>query len=106
MIAARKDALAKSRQETKKENNSQQISESDNRSGSTSTNRGNLPSYAKKLDSILKLELLVKESSEKIGSIWNEYHSGKDCVSASIPSDFYFKLSARGKQFPMVNFVN
>ena len=66
-----------------------------------------LPSYAKSLDQIIKMEKIAEESSESISLIWNKYHASQDCLSSSIPSDSYTKLFQRGKQFPMVitNFI-
>lgn len=61
-----------------------------------------LPSYAQKLNDIVNMNLLQNESAEKISTIWNSFHSSKDCLSASIPSDTYMQLHARGKEFPMV----
>jgi negative regulator of genetic competence, sporulation and motility len=61
-----------------------------------------LPSFAKKLEDVLKIDLIQDKTPEEISKIWNLYHASKDCVSAAIPADFYQKLYARGKQFPMV----
>ncbi|KAI8926404.1 ATP11 protein-domain-containing protein [Entophlyctis helioformis] len=60
-----------------------------------------LPSYAKTLDQIVKVELLEKESPTSIADIWNKYHSAKTGLSASIDAAFYQKLHERGRQFPM-----
>lgn len=68
-------------------------------------NDSKLPSYCKSLDQIVKLELLEKESPEKISEIWNSYHSGRDAVSASLDANIYSNLHEKGKQFPMV-FLN
>ena len=61
-----------------------------------------LPSYCKSLDEILKVDLIKNESSQKIGEIWNTYHSARDALSASLDAEFYEKLHAKSKQIPMV----
>ncbi|EGF81341.1 hypothetical protein BATDEDRAFT_24227 [Batrachochytrium dendrobatidis JAM81] len=60
-----------------------------------------LPSYEKKLDQIVKLELLMKETPEMVSIIWNKYHSDKNCLSASIDSATYKKLHQRGRKYPL-----
>eukprot|EP00842_Homolaphlyctis_polyrhiza_P005424 jgi/Hompol1/5883/HPOL_000182-RA len=60
-----------------------------------------LPSYAKKLNDIVKIDLLMNESAETIGSIWNKFHATKDCLSASLDAQLYSKLYQRGRQFPI-----
>jgi len=54
----------------------------------------------KKLDDILKVELIKDESPERIAEIWTEYHSKKDCVHAVIPSEEYKEMFIRAKEFP------
>ncbi len=61
-----------------------------------------LPSHVTTLNDIVKLDLLKNENAEKIGEIWNGYHSTKDVISASLDSSFYEKLYSRSKEFPMV----
>lgn len=60
-----------------------------------------LPSHVKTLDEILKLKLIAEETSEKIGEIWNSYHSTRKALSACLTADFYKQLHAKGKQYPM-----
>ncbi|KAJ3322112.1 hypothetical protein HDV06_003563 [Boothiomyces sp. JEL0866] len=67
--------------------------------GKKSTDK--LPSYAKSLNEILKVELLENESNEKISEIWNTYHSSREACSASLDKQFYDKLHAKGKEYPM-----
>lgn len=55
----------------------------------------------KKLDDIMKLDLLEGKSADEIKSIWLEYHKGKEVLSASIPTATYELLSKRGKEFPL-----
>jgi len=54
----------------------------------------------KKLDDVLKVDLIKDESAERIGEIWSEFHSQKDCVHAIIPADDYKEMFKRAKQFP------
>lgn len=64
----------------------------------------NLPPHFKTLDEIVKLDLLWNESVEKIGEIWNTYHSTRKCLSACLDSTFFDKLLSKGKLFPMVRY--
>lgn len=80
------------------------------RSSSTSTTAkstlNNLPPDVKRLDDIVKLDLLKNESAEKIGEIWNTFHSTRSsCLSACLDSTFYDSLLSKSKLFPMVNRV-
>lgn len=54
------------------------------------------------LDKFVKVELLEKETPEKIAEIWNAGHANKDCITAVIPSDIYDKLYKRSQEYPMV----
>lgn len=44
------------------------------------------------LDDIVKLDMLKDLSKEEIEQIWSAYHSKKDCIYASIPSETYDTL--------------
>ena len=66
----------------------------------------NLPPDVKRLDDIVKLDLLKNESAEKIGEIWNTFHSTRSsCLSACLDSNFYDSLLSKSKLYPMVNRV-
>ncbi|CAO3624378.1 unnamed protein product [Cunninghamella blakesleeana] len=58
-------------------------------------------SSAPTLDKIVKLELFEKEDRETIEKIWTQYHSDKDCITATIPSDIYDTLYKRSQKYPM-----
>jgi len=55
----------------------------------------------KKLDDVLKVDLIKNETPERIAEIWTEYHSQKDCVHAVIPADEYKEMWKRAKDFPL-----
>ena len=69
-------------------------------------NNNALPSTCKKLDEIVKIEMLNNETAERIGQIWNGYHASKNGISASLDGDFYKKLYERSCKYPMVYFSN
>jgi ATP synthase mitochondrial F1 complex assembly factor 1 len=53
------------------------------------------------LQQIVKLELLVNEESEKIKTIWADYHAPKDdAVAATLSGDDYKLLKQRAKSAP------
>ncbi|KAJ3298743.1 hypothetical protein HK104_010308 [Borealophlyctis nickersoniae] len=60
-----------------------------------------LPSHVKTLADIVDLEKFGKESAENISTLWNTYHSARECLSAVIPAETYRKLTARAKEFPL-----
>lgn len=60
-----------------------------------------LPPAVKKLDQIMKLDKLADLDGEAISQLWTQYHSTKDMISATIPSETYAKLLARGRRYPM-----
>ncbi|KAI8508934.1 ATP synthase mitochondrial F1 complex assembly factor 1 [Branchiostoma belcheri] len=55
---------------------------------------------AKKLDSVLRTELIQDKTAEEIGKIWTDYHAQKDAVCAVIPKDTYALLHARTNMCP------
>lgn len=55
------------------------------------------------LDNIVKLDLLKDKSTEEIIDIWRDYHSKKDCIFATIPTDKYDIMHANIRLYP--NFV-
>eukprot|EP00096_Caligus_rogercresseyi_P013483 TRINITY_DN6124_c0_g2_i2.p1 TRINITY_DN6124_c0_g2~~TRINITY_DN6124_c0_g2_i2.p1 ORF type:complete len:299 (-),score=98.79 TRINITY_DN6124_c0_g2_i2:231-1127(-) len=58
-----------------------------------------LPFKEKKLDSIMKTELLMDKSKEEISSIWQEYHSKKTSISAVIPVEVFDEMKIRFREF-------
>lgn len=58
----------------------------------------------KKLADIMKIELLENKTAQEIKHIWLEYHSKKDVIAATIPTETYNQLLARSKEFPLFIF--
>lgn len=58
----------------------------------------------KKLDDIMKVDLLEGKTAEEIKSIWIEYHKQKDVLVATIPTETYNLLQVRGKSYPLFIF--
>lgn len=56
------------------------------------------------LNEIVKLDLLEKEDTKKITSIWLQYHRKKDCLSAVIPKETYHLLLDKSKDCPLFVF--
>lgn len=54
----------------------------------------------KKLDDILKIELVEDKNASEIQSIWEEYHKNKEVISATIPRDLYTVQQENMKQYP------
>ncbi|KAL0881279.1 hypothetical protein ABMA27_001163 [Loxostege sticticalis] len=54
----------------------------------------------KKLDDILKIELVEDKNASEIQSIWEEYHKNKEVISATIPRDLYTVQQENMKQHP------
>lgn len=55
----------------------------------------------KKLDDIMKLDLLQDKSADEIKSIWLDYHKQKDVLVATIPTETFKLLSERAKKHPL-----
>jgi len=53
----------------------------------------------KKLDDVIKVDLLAEKTSEEIGNIWSEHYRTKDAVSAVIPKDTYDVMKERFTEF-------
>lgn len=51
------------------------------------------------LDKIMKVDLIRDKSASEIEKIWQEYHSKKDCISATIPTKDFNKLEERSSKF-------
>jgi ATP synthase F1 complex assembly factor 1 len=64
--------------------------------------KGEIP--YKKLEDIMKLDLLQGKSVEEITKIWLEYHKDKPAIAAVIPSATFDKLMENAKKFPMFIF--
>lgn len=60
----------------------------------------NAPSKDKKLDDILKIELVKDKNAAEIQAIWEEYHKNKEAISATIPKDLYGVLQENMRQYP------
>lgn len=58
----------------------------------------------KKLEDIMKLELVEGKSVEEIKTIWLEYHKQKDSIAAVIPTEFFDKMMTTAKQHPVFIF--
>ena len=52
------------------------------------------------LDDIVKLDLMQDKTAEEISQIWNEYHSKKDGIYATIPADVYNTLFKNSVTYP------
>ncbi|KAJ2996602.1 kinesin-like protein Klp5 [Globomyces sp. JEL0801] len=98
----REKKLAKEAEELQNQKNSNPSNPENDKNKNTKPNRkSDVPSYTKSLDEIVKLDLLVNETSEKIGQIWNAYHFARKGVSAALDAEFYDKLHARSVKYPM-----
>lgn len=58
----------------------------------------------KKLEDIMKLDLLEGKSSEEIKQIWLEYHRQKPSIAAAIPSEVFDTLMENARKFPIFIF--
>lgn len=58
----------------------------------------------KNLDSIFKTNLVKNKDSTEIQTIWEEYHKGKEVISATIPLKLYEMITDNMHQFPMFVF--
>lgn len=58
----------------------------------------------KKLEDIMKLDLLEGKPSEEIKKIWLEYHKQKDSIAAAIPTDTFNKIMETAKKYPIFIF--
>jgi len=69
--------------------------------GQPKENRSISPSQIKqkKLEDIMKIELLADLSFDEVGKIWTEHYKNKDAVSAVIPADTYKQMSERFREF-------
>lgn len=55
----------------------------------------------KRLSDIMKVELLADKTADEIAKIWLDYHKEKDVLVATIPTETFNLLTARGKESPI-----
>lgn len=58
-------------------------------------------SQNKKLDDIMKIDLIKDKSADEIKHIWNQYHKQKDVISATMTVEQFDRLMERGKDNPI-----
>lgn len=58
----------------------------------------------KKLEDIMKLDLIEGKPVDEIKAIWLEYHTKKDVLAATIPSEAFEKLMENAKKHPLFIF--
>lgn len=54
----------------------------------------------KKLNDILKIDLIKDKDATEIETIWQEYHKEKDVIAATIQQDVYEGLRENMRQYP------
>ncbi|XP_075236014.1 ATP synthase mitochondrial F1 complex assembly factor 1 [Lycorma delicatula] len=68
---------------------------------------GNLKPYnnalqkPKKLNDILKTDLIKDKNKDEISEIWLQYHKTKDAIAATIPNQTYDSIMSRGSKYPV-----
>jgi len=64
-------------------------------------NRSVSPSQKKqkKLDDVMKTELLEDLNFEEVGKLWTEHYKNRDAVSAVIPAETFQQMSERFREF-------
>lgn len=55
----------------------------------------------KKLDEVMKVELLGDKTADELKNIWLEYHKQKDVITATITSEIYDMQMKRGREYPL-----
>uniref|UniRef100_A0A1I8Q8D4 ATP synthase mitochondrial F1 complex assembly factor 1 n=1 Tax=Stomoxys calcitrans TaxID=35570 RepID=A0A1I8Q8D4_STOCA len=55
----------------------------------------------KKLEDIMKIELIQDKSAEEISKIWFEYHKTKDVLAATLTVEQFERLMERAKKHPI-----
>lgn len=58
----------------------------------------------KRLEDIMKLDLIEGKPVDEIKKIWLEYHKHKDVIAAAIPTEAFDMLMANAKKFPIFIF--
>jgi ATP synthase F1 complex assembly factor 1 len=98
-------AKLKKQEEEKNKKNPQEktrnYSELMNPKASTS-DKAELP--YKKLEDLMKLDLLEGKTTEEIKQIWLEYHQKKDVIAAAIPTEIFNKMMENAKKYPIFIF--
>jgi ATP synthase mitochondrial F1 complex assembly factor 1 len=68
----------------------------------TVSEKGEIP--YKKLEDIMKLDLIEGKPVEEIKQIWLEYHKNKQAIAAVIPTPTFKTLMDNAKKYPMFIF--
>lgn len=68
-------------------------------SGQSGTLSSELP--FKKLNDIMKVEMLQDKTADEIKEIWLQYHKQKDVLVATIPTETFTTLTERSKEYPL-----
>lgn len=58
----------------------------------------------KRLEDIMKLNLLEDKTSEELATIWLEYHKQKEVIAAAIPTPIYNTMIENAKKYPIFLF--
>lgn len=58
----------------------------------------------KRIEDIMKMELMENKTVEEIKLIWMEYHKQKDVIAAVIPVESFEKLMENAKKYPIFIF--
>lgn len=58
----------------------------------------------KKLEDLMKLDLIEGKPVEEIRQIWLEYHQQKDVIAAAIPTETFEMLMSNAKKYPVFIF--
>lgn len=58
----------------------------------------------KKLEDIMKLNLLEGKTADELKLIWLEYHKQKEVIAAAIPTDIFDKMIETAKKYPVFIF--
>ncbi|KAJ3073939.1 hypothetical protein HDU98_000241 [Podochytrium sp. JEL0797] len=98
------EAIAKRHAEQVKQENEQSVASgtAPKKPANAPKRKEGLPSYVKSLDEIVDLDRFAEEDSARIEMIWNEFHASKaGFVSGVMTKDFYEKLKAKGKEYPL-----
>lgn len=70
--------------------------------GSVASTSGEVP--FKKLEDVMKLDLIQDKTADEIREIWLEYHKTKDVIAATIPVSKFETLMDRAKKHPIFIF--
>lgn len=53
-----------------------------------------------RLDSIMKVDMVVGKTNEEVMQIWKEYHRNKDYICGTMSGEQYDKMFDRGQKYP------